>query len=420
MKPNIAAYFFVLLILFLPLSFAAGSATITSDATIIGSFSISNQSLYTPYPVEPGKYMDMWLRVQYVGMKGNVDNVTCMIDARYPFSFDAVEDSEKFIDTMTPYQEVLLKYKLRVAENAVQGYNTLAFKCKSKDIDWISTDLSFYIQTHEAVLSIDRVESIPDKFHAGDSGRVSIYLTNLADNTLKDITVKLDLSSADIPFAPVNSTIEKGIESLQAKNSSVLTFDVVAMQNAAAETYKIPLTVYYSDDLGKNYTKSTTMALGVQLEQPDIFVAQEQEAYIRNGTKNSITLSIVNRGDTQVKFVVSELQDGDGYQILTPKQGYVGSINSDDSQTISYDLFINTPQSSIRLPVLITFSDVDGNKYATQRFVDINIYSDKEALALGIEQSASIADPIMLALIAVIALYVGYRIITSIFFRKKQ
>lgn len=414
MKLKISTCIFAMLLMLLPISFAEGSSAITSDATIIGSFWISNQSFYTPYPVEPGKYMDVWLRVQFVGNIGNIKNVSCMIDAKYPFSFDTGDDAEKYIGTMAPNQEVILKYRLRVAEDVVQGYNTLPFKCKSNGIGWTSTDLSFYIQTHEAVLAIDRTESIPDNFHAGESGEVNIYLTNLADNDLKDITVKLDLSSSDIPFAPLNSTIEKGIESLPAKNSSVLTFDVIAMQDAPAGTYKIPLTITYSDDLGKSYTKSTILALSVELEQPDILVSQEQSEYTMNEAKNSVTLSIVNRGNTEIKYVVSELGDGEGYTILTPKQGYVGSINSDDSQTVSYDLFINTSKSSIRLPVLVTFSDANGNKYTSQKFVDINVYSDKEALALGIVQSTS-SNPLVFILAGVILLYVLYKLFRFVF-----
>jgi len=399
--------------------FAAGSSAVSSGSALIGTFLISDQSLYSPYPVEPGKYMDLWLRVQYRGDKVNAENVTCVIETKYPFSFDPGDSAEKEIGTLAPFQEVLLKYKLRVDESAVQGSNKLIFKCKSLSSEWIGTELSFYVQTHEAVLSVERVESNPEKFQPGERGNVNLYIQNLADNTLKDISVKLDLSGTDIPFAPVNSTIEKRIESIGAKNSSILTFNVIALQDATSKTYKIPLTMIYSDDLGRNYTKSTIIALTVQAKQPDILVTQEQTIYIKNEMKNSVTISIVNKGTTQIKFITAELGSGEGYQILSPRQIYVGSIPSDDSETAEYDLFINSSLPQIQLPINITFSDVEGNKYSMQKTVEIKVYSREAALKLGIDKSVVATDPLILGLIAIIAIYIIYRIIKFLFFRKK-
>jgi hypothetical protein len=227
------------------------------------------------------------------------------------------------------------------------------------------------------------------------------------------------LSGTDIPFAPVNSTIEKRIESIGAKNSSILTFNVIALQDATSKTYKIPLTMIYSDDLGRNYTKSTIIALTVQAKQPDILVTQEQTIYIKNEMKNSVTISIVNKGTTQIKFITAELGSGEGYQILSPRQIYVGSIPSDDSETAEYDLFINSSLPQIQLPINITFSDVEGNKYSMQKTVEIKVYSREAALKLGIDKSVVATDPLILGLIAIIAIYIIYRIIKFLFFRKK-
>ena len=401
------------------LSFAAGSSSISSGSSSIGVFYIGSQSLYSPYPAEPGKYMDVWLRVQYRGEKTNVENVTCMIETRYPFSLDPGENPVKDVGVMTPYQEILLKYKIRIDENAVQGYNTFVFKCKAQGTTWYGTELSFYIQTHEAVLSIERIESIPEKFAPGETGKVNIYIKNLADSTVKDITVKLDLSGSDIPFAPVNSTIEKRMQDLPAKDSSVLAFDIIAMQDATAKTYKIPITLSYRDDLGSNYTKSTITALTVQTEQPELFITHEQTTYIRNGTKNAVAISIVNNGKAQVKFLSAELQDGAGYAILSPRRVYVGGIPSDDSEAAEFDLFIDTSEDKILLPLTVSFSDVDGKGYTLTKTVEAKVYSKDSAIRLGIDKAVT-SDPVVLGLAAVIALYVLYRIVRFLFFRKKK
>jgi len=417
MKKSIFCLFAFLF--FISSAFAAGTSAVSSSSTSVGTFYISPQSLYSPYPVEPGKYMDLWMRVQYRGEKTLVENVTCMIETKYPFSFDPGEPAEQVIGNMEAYDEVVLKYHLRIDENAVQGANNLVFKCKSKTSDWIGTELTFFIQTHEAVIAIDKIESIPEKFQQGEVGQVKIYISNLADNTIKDVTVKLDLSSSDIQFAPVNSTIEKRIAEIKSKTSSVLSFDIIALQDAIAKTYKIPLTVTYRDDLGTNYSKNTIIALTIEPKEPEIFVTHEQTTYIRNEMKNSVTISIVNKGTTAVKFLTADLGSGDGYQILTPKQIYIGGIISDDSETAEYDLFINSSLPQIQLPLTISFSDAEGNNYTLQQKVEVKIYSKESAIQFGIDKVVN-TDPLVTGLILIIGLYVLYRVIKFLFFRKKK
>ncbi|MEM2974248.1 MAG: hypothetical protein QW112_01305 [Candidatus Micrarchaeia archaeon] len=398
---------------------AAGTSSVQSSATSIGSFYISSQSLYSPYPVEPGKYMDLWLRVQYRGEKIKAENVMCMVEAKFPFSFDPGESPVREIGTMAPFDEVVLKYRLRVNESAVQGYNSLIFKCKSSTSEWIGAELSYYVQTHEAILSVEKVESIPAKFRPGDEGKVNIYIKNLADSTIKDISVKLDLSSEDIPFAPINSTIEKRMQDLAAKVSAVIVFDIMTLNEADAGTYKIPIVLQYSDILGNVYTKNSIISITVQADLPNVLLVHEQTNYILNEARNSVTISVVNIGDTQIKYVTAELGSDEGYILLSPREMYVGSINSDDSETLEFDLFINSSLPQIYLPLTLTFSDVEGNSYKIYRTVEIKVYSKEAALQLGIENAVT-TDPLVIVIISIIVLYIFYQVVKFLFFRKKR
>ena len=412
---------YLVLVLFALVSciFAAGTSSVSSSTNSIGTFFISNQSLYSPYPVEPGKYVDLWLRIQYRGETKTVDGVVCMIEPKFPFSFDVGESAEKQIGTIASYDEVVLKYKLRVSENAVQGANTIIFKCKSSSSDWIGNELSFYIQTHEAILSVEKVESLPEVFGPNEKGKVNIYLKNLAENTMKDISVKLDLSGSDIPFAPVGSTIEKRISELNSNSQAIISFDVISMKDATAKTYKVPITFTYSDDLGRNYSKNSIIALTIQTKKPELLVISEQSGYIKSGVKNSVTISFINQGDAQIKYLVTELQYGSGFQIISPREVYVGSINSDDSQTASFDLFINTTDNRVQLPLTVKYSDIDGNEYSTSTSVDVNVFTKEAAVSYGLEKVVS-SDPLIFALGAIIVIYILYRLIKFVFVKKKK
>jgi len=388
-----------------------------SGSSLVG-LTISNTTLYIPYPAEPGKYIDLWVRVQYTGTVGSAEGVECKVDPSFPFSIEAGDPSINNLGNLAPFQEVVLKYRIRVDANAVPGTNKLKYACKMKGFDYSYVDLPIYIQAQDAILSVERIESNPVTFEQGQKGSVSITLKNIANVLLKDITVKYDLSSADIPFAPVNSTIEKRIASLEPGESAAVQFAIATSPDAADKLYKIPLTLTYFDALGKNYTRSTISSLQVQTK-PDVFIVYEPTATIKNGTTNTVTISFVNRGASQLKFLTASLAEsptGD-YEILTPADVYVGDINSDDSETATYELFIKNP-GALALPVTITFRDISGNSYTQGSSVAVSVLSSEEAVRLGIEKVVS-ADPLIMIIGAAIVLYILYRIFKAVT-KKKQ
>ena len=56
------------------------------------------------------------------------------------------------------------------------------------------------------------------------------------------------------------------------------------------------------------------------------------------GGSGEVTLNIVNRGLLGVKYLVVTLQDTEDYKILTPAEIYIGSLSSDDFDTIKYQI----------------------------------------------------------------------------------
>lgn len=376
------------------------------QAISIGGVAVNDQPYYSPYPAEPGKYIDLWARIEYPGTVGEADNITCAIVPSFPFSIELGDEAEKFVGTLSPYQDALLKFRVRIDQNAVSGYNKLKFGCKTSSIEWTYTDFDIYVQAQDAVLSVGNVVSSPDEFEAGQTGDLTITLSNIAAVGLKDITVKLDLTSADIPFAPVGSTIEKRIDNIGTGESANVSFGLVAFSDAASKVYKIPLTLTYYDALGKEYDKSTILSL-IVANKPNLMAVFEQTQIVKNGTMNKVIISISNIGLTQVKFLTASVDDTSDYQLLSQKQLYIGSINSDDSETAEFDLFIKRA-GTITIPLTLTFQDASGNSYTQQKNVAVRVYTDEEAVRLGLVKAIPI-DPLILGLVAIIAIYVIYR-----------
>jgi hypothetical protein len=54
------------------------------------------------------------------------------------------------------------------------------------------------VRTVDATVSIQSVETIPEKVQPGEPAKVRIKVKNIADSTLRDVTVKFDLALSTI------------------------------------------------------------------------------------------------------------------------------------------------------------------------------------------------------------------------------
>jgi len=377
---------------------------------VINAISIRNTTFYDPYPAEPGSYIDLLVRAQYLGTVNSAEEVFCGVSPAFPFTTEPGDVSVINVGTLAPYEEVTLKYRVRIDANALQGENELKFGCRFKGFDWAYTDLPVFVQAQDAIISIENIISSPSEFSPGQSGTVKIIIKNIGPVLLKDISVKLDLSSETLPFAPIGSTTEKRINSLNSGQSLDVEFSVVSDPNAAVGIYKLPIELRYRDSLNKNYSKDALTSLSIRT-LPEVFIVHEQIDIIRNGTKNSVTASIVNRGLSKIKFMTATLGDSESgdYVILSPPSVYVGDINSDDSETAQFDLFINTTKQSILIPLSVEFKDESGNNYTVSEMISIRVFTEEEAVRYGFENAVT-TDPLLLGVIAIIGIYVLYRV----------
>lgn len=394
-------------------------AVTTPSISNIGGLRISGGVYYYPYPAEPGRYVDVYVKAESAVEK-TVQNVTCYLDPKFPFSIDEPSDRVYNLGSLQSGSIVLMKFKVRISENAVTGTNKLNIVCTMSGYKSETAELPIYIQSQDAVISIKNVVSQPSEFKPNENGKVTLELENLAGSSLKDITIKLDLSSQDIPFVPVNETTEKRITLLEAGKSTNVTFAIKSVSDAAAKSYKIPVTMTYYDMLGKSYSKSTIISLDVNTE-PALLALHDQATIVRNNARNTIPISIINRGEskiafTTVKFMVDSNSD---YTLLSPDTYYIGDINSDDSETAEFEVYVNTTSKKIELPIKIIYKDAVGNVYEQQENVNVNVFSKEDALKYGYDKVTA-TDPLILVVIGFIVFYLAYKFIWPRFKKKKK
>ena len=408
---------------------AVSNASALANPVSIGSLKISNEAFYSPYPVEPGRYFDLYVRVQnppnypsaYSNSITSLDGVVCKIDDTYPFSIDSSESREKLIGSLGAGQEASLKFKVRVADDAVGGSNDLPIKCKYGGMDWNSVKLSVYVQARDALLSVSTISIDPQgAFVPGEQKTLGITLENTANTVLRDITVKVDLGN-DLPFAAFGSTNEQRIVLLEPGQVLDVNFLVKAFSTAESKMYKIPISISYYDDLGKSYSRSMTTSLEV-FSSASILTNLDSTEIKKAATRGKVVVSLFNRGLTTSKFTTVYVLPSTDFELFSSKTFYLGNINSDDSNSVNLDLFVlNTTKKSIFIPLRIEYFDELNNRVVKDEQIEIKLYGQDELLKYGIETPSEL-PLIVWGVVAIVGLYLLFKLVTWIIgkFSKKK
>lgn len=356
-----------------------------------------------PDPAAPGEIVDVRFKIENLG-GDSVQNLVFEILPKYPFSL-YTGSAVKSIGLLQAYQQgdegVILLYKLKVDENAVEGDNYIDVKYKIGDtsIKWVEIkDFVIRVRTADLVLLIDEVKSTPEIIPPGETAKVTFVIKNTADSLVRDLKVKLDLSSDAMPFIPIKSTTEKKIYQLDSKSNTELTFDIMAMADAESGAYKVPLNLSYSDVTGTYYSKSDIISLIVGAK-PDLYVGMDKSEIMGSQKSGKLTIKFVNKGLTNIKFLNVKLRESEDYEIVSPAEVYVGNIDSDDYETVDFDIYVKSRKNVITLPLMLEYMDANNNKYTPIKSIELKMYSSSEAKKYGLVKEGSIGTIIIILIV---------------------
>jgi len=363
-----------------------------------------------PDPVEPGGYVDVRFRIENYGV-GKAPDVYIKLIEKYPFSLEPDEEAERFIGSLGGRQlnpkGVIEKYRLKVAEDAVEGEIPIEIWYKfGIGGEWFQPD-EFYInvRTYDLVLSVDSVYSTPEVIPPGDTAKVKISLKNLADSYVKDIKVRLDLSSSSLPFVPIHSTTEKKIYQIGSMAEEAVYFDIMAMADAESQAYKVPINITYSDDVGTHYGKDDIISLIVG-DEPDLSIMVDNSEIYKKNSFGTVIIKFVNKGLSDVKLLNIKLAETDSFEVVSPEEVYIGNIDSDDYETAEFDIYVGDADELV-LPVELEYMDANNKKFSESREVKLRLFSSSEAKRYGLEESR-IVGIIIIVIIVALGVYFFY------------
>ncbi|NOQ38593.1 hypothetical protein GQ472_06960 [archaeon] len=362
---------------------------------------------YEPFPVEPGSYFDIWFKIDNIGMD-TAKNATIVLEPQFPFSTD--DDALTVIGILNRLDSIMVKYRVNVDVNAVEGTSKLYVKYSSdpKMSVMVSDSFGIDIRTSDADINVVSIATKPVQFLPGQKGDADIVIKNTADSTLKNIKVTMDLSSATVPFAPLGKSTTYIINNMAGGEEETATFEIIATPEAISGIYKIPLTITFSDNVGNDYTSSEIVSLIVG-GTPDLLVNVEPEKLFLSGTTGDIRVNIINKGLVDVKYVTVKIESDDDFELLSNDEIYIGNIDSDDFDSASFSIHISPSFSGdLSIPMTLTYMSANNDAFEVDETLEMRVYTASEAQSLGLISKSS-ASTIYAAIVIVAVVYIGYR-----------
>ncbi len=231
---------------------------------------------YDPYPVNPGQWFDLWVKVQNVGQDSAPDARFILIP-EYPFTSNdtLVRDygnlpgtSEAYkVDKTNDATTVILKYRIRVADNAPEGSNsTLKFATMTDKTQGSQVVQKLPVTVGKTKTDFDVV--MQDSTAQG----TSFAIANTGQNPATAVTFSVDAQTgvtvtgarssilgnlATGDFTTVTFQIGSN-PSLQEIKIRVDYTDIVGVRNSIVKV--VPVSIASSASTIKTATKSTTSA----------------------------------------------------------------------------------------------------------------------------------------------------------------
>jgi len=364
-----------------------------------------------PDPAEPGKYVDLKFRAENLGSEEAKD-VYVKIVYDYPFSLRQGDSEEKYLGSLygrqTGDNAVNFEFKLLIDKDAVEGEHEVEVWYKRDSTGWIKMEpFIINVRSYDVVLAVEEIETAPKDIPPGETADVKITLTNLADSLIRDVKIRLDLSSSSLPFVPIGSTTEKKIYQIDSGQSKVMEFTVMALADADSGAYKVPINISYVDLAGTSYSRGDYIGLIIGTK-PDLAIIIDSSEIYKKKTSGEVTIKFINKGLIDIKLMNVKLEESDDYEIVSSDEVYVGNIDSDDYETAEFSLYVRGDDDEVILPVVVDYMDANNNKFRNKEDLVLRLYSSKKAKQFGLEERSSIGIVIIVIIVAV-GVYVYWR-----------
>ena len=177
------------------------------------------QLKYEPYPVIPGEYFEIWIAVQ--GKEKSSDWVFELVP-EYPFSLNLNENPVSDYGD-SDFSSIVLKYKIKVAEDSFDGTYDLKLKYDYNGIEYYKI---FKVDVEDSRTAFDAV------IQESTSSEVSIAIANTGKYAANSVVVRIPEQEG----FKATGTDGQMVGNLDAGDYTIVSFSITSMMQRNSQT----------------------------------------------------------------------------------------------------------------------------------------------------------------------------------------
>lgn len=320
---------------------------------------------YEPLPAAPGQFVTVYVKLENVG-NDDAKNVALRMQDQFPFSITREDERVDDVGVLKSQQSVVSEFRVRVDSQAFIGNNLISFEFTPDTAigQWQEANLNIDVESDEASLTITKVDA--SDIVPGGEGTLSITIKNNEETVLRNVALQLELiatigsTSIDLPFIPVDSATEKRISRLNPGEIATVSFKVKAYPTSTPGYYKLPLSLSYVNDQGVETTTSDYAGVVIKAV-PEMKILLDSTTITKENMKGTVTFKFINKGINDLKFLDSTILEGDGYEVTSNSQDYIGDLDSDDYRSETYSVTLS--KENVAFDIQVSFKDENNQEY---------------------------------------------------------
>src|SRR3989344_31084 len=245
--------------------------------------------------------------------------------------------------------------------------------------------------------------------YSGEEGSVTLDIENNENIDIENVQISLVLK--DVPFSSIGSSV-KDVDDLDEDDDDSVTFTLRPSTDIIPGDYDIPYEIKYvnADNNTQNFIEEGSFGIRVSAKT-DLDFSAETRGIAVIGKEGQISLEIINRGLGDIRSVSVELLP-QGFELLSSNKIFIGTIDSDDSDSATFDV-VYKGQNPI-VSAKVTYKDFDNVDQVETVNLPIKVYTQEQALNLGLIER----NNTMLYIVTILILLVLWFVLKKIKKRK--
>lgn len=294
-----------------------------------------------------------------------------------------VKSGTKLLGEMPDGQPVASQFTVEVPENIEAGTYRIPIRLEYD----FETDERETTTVYATVRIEDRayfsIESTDGSVPVGDSGMVTLSVTNVGTKAAANATVRTTSDSPDIRFGQADVATQF-VANWQPGETKQVTFEASAANSAEPRTYTLTTTIGYEGTNG-NAKQSVPLDSGITLLQAQTFAFEDVESTLRIGEKGTVTATVRNDGPRPVTDAVVRI--GQTTQTVVPDETEygLGSLDVGESSSVTFPISIaeTAEPSPRRFAFTVSYRNVNGDLQETdQTYVTADVAPERDRFRL--------------------------------------